>query len=108
MKYYLGAYHLLKLKPLDFGKHKGQKVLTGSRCLNESYLLFANSQKNIKFNIKKEKQDIYFQFDKFQLSQCFNNLIKNAVEAVEKIPNPSIFINDGHILLKRLNSSPLI
>ena len=64
-----------------------------SRCLNESYLLFANSHKNIKFNIKKEKQDIYFQFDKFQLSQCFNNLIKNAVEAVEKIPNPSIFIN---------------
>ena len=32
-------------------------------------------------------------FDKFQLSQCFNNLIKNAVEAVEKIPNPSISIN---------------
>ena len=28
-----------------------------------------------------------------QLSQCFNNLIKNAVEAVEKIPNPSISIN---------------
>ena len=64
-----------------------------SRCLNESYLLFANSHKNIKFNIKKEKQDIYFQFDKFQLSQCFNNLIKNSVEAVEKIPNPLIFIN---------------
>ena len=56
-------------------------------------MLFANSNKKIKFNSKKEKQDIYFQFDKFQLSQCFNNLIKNAVEAVEKIPNPSIFIN---------------
>ncbi len=27
-----------------------------SRCLNESYMLFANSHKNIKFNIKKEKQ----------------------------------------------------
>ena len=37
MNYYLGAYHLLKLKPLDFGKFKGKKVLTGSRCLNESY-----------------------------------------------------------------------
>ena len=37
VKYYLGAYHLLKLKPLDFGKFKGQKVLTGSRCLNESF-----------------------------------------------------------------------
>lgn len=37
MNYYLGAYHLLKLKPLNFGKFKGKKVLTGSRCLNESY-----------------------------------------------------------------------
>jgi len=64
-----------------------------SKCLNESFLLFSNSHKNIKFNIIKEKQDIYFQFDKFQISQCFNNLIKNAVEAVEKIPNPSISIN---------------
>ncbi len=64
-----------------------------SKCLNESFLLFSNSHKNIKFNIQKNIQDIYYQFDKFQLSQCFNNLIKNAVEAVEKIPNPSIFIN---------------
>jgi len=64
-----------------------------SKCLNESFLLFSNSHKNIKFCFNKEKQDIYFQFDKFQISQCFNNLIKNAVEAVEKIPNPSISIN---------------
>jgi len=64
-----------------------------SKCLHESFLLFSNSHKNIKFNINKDTQDIYYQFDKFQLSQCFNNLIKNAVEAVEKIPNPSIFIN---------------
>jgi len=64
-----------------------------SKCLNESFLLFSNSHKNIKFSFNKEKQDIYFQFDKFQISQCFNNLIKNAVEAVEKIPNPSISIN---------------
>lgn len=37
MQYYLGAYHLLKLKPLTFGKYAGQKISTGSRCLNESY-----------------------------------------------------------------------
>lgn len=37
MNYYLGAYQLLKLKPLNFGAFKGQKILTGSRCLNESY-----------------------------------------------------------------------
>ena len=36
---------------------------------------------------------MYFQFDKFQISQCFNNIIKNAIEAVDKIPNPSISIN---------------
>ncbi len=64
-----------------------------SKCLFESYLLFSNSHKNIKFIINKNDEDIYFQFDKFQISQCFNNLIKNAVEAVEKIPNPSISIN---------------
>jgi two-component system nitrogen regulation sensor histidine kinase NtrY len=64
-----------------------------SKCLNESYLLFSNSHKNINFNINNYQGDLYFQFDKFQISQCFNNLIKNAVEAVEKIPNPSISIN---------------
>ena len=47
--------------------------------------------------------NIFFQFDKFQLTQCFNNLIKNAVEAVEKIPNPSISIN-----LKTINENILI
>jgi len=64
-----------------------------TKCLQESFLLFSNSHKNINFNIMIEKQDIYFQFDKFQLSQCFNNLIKNAIEAVEKIPNPIVSIN---------------
>ena len=64
-----------------------------SQCLNESFLLFSNSHKNITFNLNTVKDDVYFQFDKFQISQCFNNLIKNAVEAVEKIPNPSISIN---------------
>ena len=43
--------------------------------------------------LNKSVEDIYFPFDKFQLSQSFNNLIKNAVEAVIRIPNPSIVIN---------------
>ena len=64
-----------------------------SKCLEESYLVYFNTHKKIKFNFSMENNNIYFQFDKFQLSQCFNNLIKNAVEAVEKIPNPSISIN---------------
>jgi len=61
-----------------------------SKCLEESYSLFANSHPNIKMNLDKPKQDIFYQFDKFQISQSFNNLIKNAVEAVINIPNPSI------------------
>ena len=32
-------------------------------------------------------------FDKFQITQAFNNLIKNAIEAVSKIHNPSIKIH---------------
>ena len=64
-----------------------------SKCLEESYLLFSNSHTNIKMKLNKTTEDIYLQFDKFQISQSFNNLIKNAIEAVIKIPNPSIVIN---------------
>ena len=64
-----------------------------SKCLEDSYLIFSNSHSKIKMKLNKPTEDIYFQFDKFQLSQSFNNLIKNAIEAVIKIPNPSIVIN---------------
>ena len=64
-----------------------------SKSLEESYLLFSNSHSKIKMKLNKPLEDIYFQFDKFQLSQSFNNLIKNAIEAVSKIPNPSIVVN---------------
>ncbi len=63
-----------------------------SQCLMDSYLLYFNSRKDIKLNYFKAENDIYFQFDKLQISRCFNNLIKNAIEAVEKIPNPAIEI----------------
>ena len=63
-----------------------------SQCLHDSFILFSNSHKKITFKINLVNQNIYFPFDNFQLSQCFNNLIKNAIEAVEKIPNPSISV----------------
>ena len=63
-----------------------------SQCLKESYQLYNSSRKDINLNLKIIKNDIYFQFDKLQISRCFNNLIKNAIEAVEKIPNPIIEI----------------
>ena len=75
-----------------------------SNCLEESYQLYFNSRKDIKINFIKPKNDILFQFDKLQISRCFNNLIKNAIEAVEKIPNPSVEIkiynNDNKILIE--------
>ena len=64
-----------------------------SKCLEESYLLFSNSHSKIKMKFNRPTENIYFQFDKFQLSQSFSNLIKNAVEAVTKIPNPAITVN---------------
>ncbi len=61
-----------------------------SKCLEEAYLLYFNTRKDIKLNLIKPDNDIYFHFDTLQISRCFNNLIKNAIEAVEKIPNPAI------------------
>ena len=55
--------------------------------------LFSNSYSKINFNLSSPDYDIFFLFDKFHISQAFNNLIKNAVEAVSSIHNPSININ---------------
>tara|TARA_B100000700_G_scaffold118_1_gene171 strand:+ start:1083 stop:3122 length:2040 start_codon:yes stop_codon:yes gene_type:complete len=64
-----------------------------SKCLENSFKLFSNSHTKIKMQFNKPEKDIYFQFDNLQLSQTFNNLIKNAVEAVSNIPNPSVTIS---------------
>ncbi len=61
-----------------------------SQCLKESFLLYYNSRKDIKLNLIETNENIYYQFDKLQISRCFNNIIKNAIEAVEKIPNPAV------------------
>ena len=75
-----------------------------TQCLDESFQLYFNSRKDIKLNFKKTQNDIFFQFDKLQISRCFNNLIKNAIEAVDKIPNPSveiiIYSNDNNIIIE--------
>ena len=64
-----------------------------SKCLENSFKLFSNSHTKIKMQFNKPEKDIYFQFDNLQLSQTFNNLIKNAVEAVSNIPNPSVTVS---------------
>ncbi len=74
-----------------------------SKCLKESFILFSNSHSNIKMKLNKADEDIYFQFDKFQITQSFNNLIKNCIEAVNKIPNPSIEIS-----IKQINKNIVI
>ncbi len=64
-----------------------------SKCLEEAFLLYFNTRKDIKLKLIKPENDIYFQFDNLQISRCFSNLIKNAIEAVEKIPNPSVEVS---------------
>ncbi len=79
-----------------------------TQCLQESYNLYFNSRKDIKLNFKKTDNDIFFQFDKLQLSRCFNNIIKNAIEAVEKIPNPSVEVlinNDQNIIIIKVTDN---
>ena len=46
--------------------------------------LYFNTRKDIKLNLIKPENDIYFHFDTLQISRCFSNLIKNAIEAVKK------------------------
>lgn len=64
-----------------------------SLTLKKSFELFSNSYSNINMKLLIPDQDIYFQFDNFQITQAFTNVIKNAVEAVNTIPNPSIAVN---------------
>ena len=64
-----------------------------SETLSESFNLSNNVNTKVNMKINKPKNDIYFNFDRFQLTQAFNNIIKNSVEAVSKIPNPSIKVN---------------
>ena len=60
--------------------------------LKKSYELFSNSYAKINMKIMLPTKDIFCQFDNFQITQAFTNLIKNAIEAVSSIPNPSIII----------------
>ncbi|PPR47468.1 MAG: Sensor protein kinase WalK [Alphaproteobacteria bacterium MarineAlpha5_Bin9] len=60
--------------------------------IQECFDFFSNSYNEIKFALEEDKHTINFQFDKFQISQALNNLIKNSIEAVVNIPNPSIKI----------------
>ena len=64
-----------------------------SKTLKESFNLFVNSHPKINMKLLSKTKDIYFQFDRFQITQAFNNIIKNSVEAVINIPNPSITVN---------------
>ena len=63
-----------------------------SQILKKSFELFSESYSNINMKIFLPEKDIFFQFDNFQITQAFNNIIKNAVESVISIPNPSILV----------------
>ncbi|MFD2561724.1 hypothetical protein [Aquimarina rubra] len=37
MKYYVGAYYLIKLRDSNFGTYEGKKLYTCSTCINDSF-----------------------------------------------------------------------
>ena len=63
-----------------------------SQTLKKSFELFSISYSNINMKLSMSKNDVFFQFDNFQVTQAFTNIIKNSVEAVIAIPNPYIFV----------------
>ena len=64
-----------------------------SLSLKNSFNLFSNSYSQINMKLFLPEKQIFFQFDNFQITQAFTNIIKNAVEAVKTIPNPAIEVN---------------
>ncbi len=79
-----------------------------SEVLKESVNLYLNSQPKVNIKFFPSEKDIFFQFDRFQMSQAINNIIKNALEAVINIPNPSITIkisqNNNLILISVIDN----
>ena len=63
-----------------------------SKTLKKSFELFSVSYTKINMKLLLPEKDVFFQFDNFQITQAFTNIIKNAVEAVISIPNPYIFV----------------
>ena len=63
-----------------------------SQALQASFDLYANSYPKINTKIELPSKEIFYQFDNFQITQAFTNIIKNAVESVQTIPNPSILV----------------
>ena len=68
------------------------KIDNFSQSIKECFNFFSNAHTKINFKLIPPENDIFFLFDNFQITQAFNNIIKNAVEAVSLIPNPSITI----------------
>ena len=68
------------------------KIDNFSQSIKECFNFFSNAHTKINFKLIPPENDIFFLFDKFQITQAFNNIIKNAIEAVSRIPNPSITI----------------
>ena len=69
------------------------KIDNFSDTIKDCFNLFSNAHSEINFKLIDNNNDIFFLFDRFQLTQAFNNLIKNAVESLSKIHNPSITIH---------------
>jgi len=76
-----------------------------SQTLRKSFELFSESYSNINMKIFLPEKDLFFQFDNLQMTQAFNNVIKNAVESVISIPNPSISVKLFDDLDKKIKIS---
>lgn len=61
--------------------------------LESTIELFKNNNEQVEISLLKPKDDFYILADKEQLSQIFNNLIKNAIQAIPSSQKGKIEIN---------------
>ena len=59
MKYYTGAYYLIRLRKSNFGTYEGVELHTCSTCINDSYfdswsISWAESGRNVSDEVKSD------------------------------------------------------
>ncbi|WP_300365048.1 HAMP domain-containing sensor histidine kinase [Brachyspira sp.] len=78
------------------------KLSENKQSINEALLEVLESFKNtgnIKFNVVLSKHDYFINMDREKLMMAFRNLIKNAVEAMEKSQSSIIYISSYHEII---------
>lgn len=96
MKYYLGGYYLVKLRPINFGIKKGSLIYTCSDCINDSLLEiwsfpWANENESVIEEVKEK-----LKIDNYKINAIRSWVAKKLEE--DKVGCPDVFMELESVL----------